>query len=751
MRRLVGVQAVRVLVARARVVDFVEVHAVFVGRLLRHGVLFVDQHIRVGRAPFDRAARRDGLHGDHPPVSIDRRNLPERRARAVKRQADIAPVERNHSAGSARHHAVRVIGRLAKRQPLEALAPVEERAGFRAVAFPVHGCRDGELRIGNPPVIIQVEILLIFAEVEHHRFARRRGDIARLRRFRRAQMPERRDAVCQCQRAHDGEVAPAQVHAVILRMQQLVALALFGRAGRRSVIRVRRLFRLDSALRQGHRPRPHEKANRRIRRQRRGGELHRAERIPQPRVRRNQIIKRQHHADVHRRGRRGQHGGDQQPDIPRLHKREKEQRQRGQDIAFVHLRAQRKDQLHRQRGGEEQAAPAPAHGIDRHARREGERHQHKADLPVGDRADERGRFIHPVAAQQEHQVARRERRVRIAGERRRVFIHQPREDVFAPRKGQHDDKRRRHAAQQAKADGFSAALAQTRLFHQRRHAQRREQPRLRLGQHGQREERDGDCPSPRARIQQHQHQQQRQHGVNLPPAARGHDERRVQRQQRGHGQRRAFAQLFFGPFEADRRQREIAGNRHELHQPLKRHAPRAKPQRPAQQAEQPQHQHIRGRIIAEIAHLIEIRRAAVGHLARPRAKTAHIHAVALDGERQQHADDQRRQQRNRQPCARVQLLPRQAAHQQRRQRHVDAGRADQQRDAPLLRRLWRARVGLFARRRRGQIEHRLADGHGFHLFKAHVREPRLAGVLRAVAAQPRHDRDFLLPFAGSAV
>lgn len=60
-------------------------------------------------------------------------------------------------------------------------------------------------------------------------------------------------------------------------------------------------------------------------------------------------------------------------------------------------------------------------------------------------------------------------------------------------------------------------------------------------------------------------------------------------------------------------------------------------------------------------------------------------------------------------------------------------------------------VGLFARRGRGQIEHRLTDGHGFHLFKAHVREPRLAGVLRAVSAQPRHNRDFLLPLAGSAI
>ena len=66
----------------------------------------------------------------------------------------------------------------------------------------------------------------------------------------------------------------------------------------------------------------------------------------------------------------------------------------------------------------------------------------------------------------------------------------------------------------------------------------------------------------------------------------------------------------------------------------------------AQHVRQPrnraQHQHVRRGIIAEIAGLVEIRRAAGGHLPAPRGKTAHVHTVALDRRREDHARDHRR-------------------------------------------------------------------------------------------------------------
>ena len=396
-------------------------------------------------------------------------------------------------------------------------------------------------------------------------------------------------------------------------------------------------------------------------------------------------------------------------------------------------------------------APAFSHEINRHARREREHHQRQTNLAVGNPTDERHGFIHPVATQQEHQVARRKRRVRIAGERRRIFIHQPRENIFAPCKRKHNGQRHRHAAQQAEADRFAALLVQPRFLEQRSHAQRRKQACLRLGQHRKRENRDGDMPFARLRFKQHQHQQQRQHGIDLPPAARSHDERRIQRQQRSHAQRRTLAQPLFGKRKADRRQREIAGNRRKLHPSLEGHASRAETKQPPQQAKQPQHQHIGRRIIAEIACFIEIRRAARGHLACPCAETAHVHAVSLNRERQQYANRQRAQQHSQQTRARIQPLIRQAANQRRRQRQIDDCRADEQRDAHVPGRFGFARVGLFARRGRGQIEHRLADRHGFNLLKAHIGEPRLARVLRAIPAQTHHDRDFLLPLARAAV
>ena len=344
--------------------------------------------------------------------------------------------------------------------------------------------------------------------------------------------------------------------------------------------------------------------------------------------------------------------------------------------------------------------------------------------------------------------------MRITGERRRILVHQPCDDILAPRKRQNDCQRHRRTAQQPQHDGLSAMPAELRFLHQGGNAQRHEQTRLRLRQHGKRKNRNRNRPLSLAGIEQHQHQQKRQHGVDLPPAASGDDECRIQRKHRGNRQRYAVSEFLLRRRIANRRQSEVAGNRHHLHQCLKSDAARTHAQQIADDAQQPQHQHICRRIIAEIAFLIEIPRAAGCHSARPRAKAAHVHTVSLNRKGEDGAEDKRGSQRQDQAdagAAVIHVRPIQTAHQQKRNRQIECRRYAQQRNAPLLHRRRRGVLRLFARRGRRQVKHRFADGHRFHLLQRNVGKPSLAAVLRAVSAQTRHDRHLALSLAGSRI
>ena len=550
------------LVARAGVVDIVKVHAVVIGRLVRHGVLLVDQRRGVRPAPLQRAAGR-GRHGrDHLSAAVHRADLPPRRGRAIERHPNVSPGEGQHAARRAGDDAVLVGDRRAHGQPLEALAAVEERRRLIGKRHAVVGHGKGELRIRDAAVIVDVEALMALAQVDDHLLPRDGGGVAVLRRARRAQVPEAHHGIRRRDRQQDEPFPPGHVQAVIPGMQQPVAQAAL------AVPRLVLPGALRAALPQAHGRAPQRQAHARPDRQRRRDQLQDAQHIAQPLVGRDQVLKGQHHADIHRRRRAGKHAGGQHAHVACLDVGQQQQRQRRQDVALVHLAAQHEHQLHRHRAGQDQPpSPLPAQ-VHANAEGKAQRHQRDAQPAVGDPAQHRHGIAHPVAAQQVHQVAGGERGVVVAGERLDVFIHDPQRGRLACGERQHEH--RRHQQPQPHADGRRPARlpAPHEVARQRSHAQRRQQTCLRLGQHSQRKRGDRQRPLAHARQQQHAHQHQRQHGVDLPPARPGDHERGVQRHQRRHAQRAALPGCALRRQVDGHSQQHVAGDGHGLEQQL---------------------------------------------------------------------------------------------------------------------------------------------------------------------------------------
>ena len=260
-------------------------------------------------------------------------------------------------------------------------------------------------------------------------------------------------------------------------------------------------------------------------------------------------------------------------------------------------------------------------------------------------------------------------------------------------------------------------------------------------------------------MEQQEHEQRAEHRVDLSPAAARHDERRVECDERRNAQRRAPAQPPVRLAIAKRRQREVAGDGHELHEHLHRHGRQPDTQRVRDHAQQAEHQHVRRGIIAEIARFIEVGRAAGGHLARPCGVAAHVHAVALDvhrqhqphGEREHQQGAQRRRTAAAPARRRGMRRAQQRLRDERGQQQVYRRRAEQQWDRGCAQvRALRLRR-LLLRLRRRQAEHAHAQRHVVRLAQLHVREPRLARRLGAVAAQAHADGDLLLPLARAGV
>ena len=86
------------------------------------------------------------------------------------------------------------------------------------------------------------------------------------------------------------------------------------------------------------------------------------------------------------------------------------------------------------------------------------------------------------------------------------------------------------------------------------------------------------------------------------------------------------------------------------------------------------------------------------------------------------------------------------AHQRKRRDQIRTSRSHQAGDHGSLA-AFVFLCSFLLRFRRGQIQHKSAHRHAFHLFKAHIREPCAARRLRAVAAQAHADRRILLTVA----
>ena len=415
----------------------------------------------------------------------------------------------------------------------------------------------------------------------------------------------------------------------------------------------------------------------------------------------------------------------------------------------MHLAAQHEHQLHRRGAGQKQPFSARSAQVHDDAEGKGEHHQRHAQLSVGDGAQHGLIVGRPVAAQQEHQVAGGERRIGVAGERLYIFIHDPQRRGLIRRERQHDDRRHEDAAQQAQSDGLSRFLLLDRIAQQRRHAQRYQQSRLRLGQHGQREHGNRRLPLAPARQQQQRDQQHGEHRVDLSPARVRDDVRRIQRHQRRHAQRGSSAHDAVRRQEHGQRQQDVAEDGHGLEQHLAAHRAKGEAKEVRKAAQRAQHQHVRRRVVAEVALLIEVRRADGGHPRGPRAEAAHVHAVACHAGGQRHAQKQRRQQQPRQrrispasvhpPAGEQRACKHKRRDQVRRRDGQQAG--DHRTLAAVRQRRFLLRLG------RGQVEYECAHRRLLHLLQAHVGEQRAARRLGAVAAQAHADRRLLLPRA----
>ena len=206
--------------------------------------------------------------------------------------------------------------------------------------------------------------------------------------------------------------APVITQAMIARLQQLAAHAYVRRVLGRRLVRLKRL-RLF-LHRKRNRMAAEGQIHRRPDRQRAGDHLRRAHGVSKPQVRGNQVLKGEHRADVRRRGRRAQKAGRQHADVAVHRIGEQQQHQRGQHVALVHLAAEGENQQKRRARGKQQGPPALALHVDEDAEGKGRDHQRHAQRAVGHGAKDHRRSRHPVAAQQEHEVAGGERRIVVA-------------------------------------------------------------------------------------------------------------------------------------------------------------------------------------------------------------------------------------------------------------------------------------------------------------------------------------------------
>ena len=97
------------------------------------------------------------------------------------------------------------------------------------------------------------------------------------------------------------------------------------------------------------------------------------------------------------------------------------------------------------------------------------------------------------------------------------------------------------------------------------------------------------------------------------------------------------------------------------------------------------------------------------------------------------------------------MRPQQHLRDECRQQQIQRRRAKQQRDCGVAHVCALRFLCLLLRRGRRQAEHTHAQRRFAHLLERHVREPRSAGRLRAIAAEAHAGGDLLLPLARAGV
>ena len=252
-----------------------------------------------------------------------------------------------------------------------------------------------------------------------------------------------------------------------------------------------------------------------------------------------------------------------------------------------------------------------------------ERQRHQQQRNRTGRFHDNGR---PVAAEEIVEIRGVDRRVRVGRKRLRVLVNQPRDAALVHAERQDDNHRRHKRQSHADEHRFPALAVADERHHNRRQTEEAQHQRLRLYQHGEHVNRHNRHPVAADGEIRHQHQQQAQHAVNLAPARTVEENGGVERHQQHQNARLIGTGVLLARNTVGKhRCHQIARHRDELV-----HRSRGQGQNPHQRRVQAHDVDIRGRIIAEVCRLVEIRRADAQQRVAPREEAVYIHLIAAD-------------------------------------------------------------------------------------------------------------------------
>ena len=723
MRPFVNGQAVRQLVAGAGMIDFVEVSAVKVTRLVADGVRLVAKQPGIARVLLARAFDGEIRNRQHRSVFRAEDDFHDVHGGAVRRQPRVARRTENPLIRPAGGVSGRVADGRGQIVPAEALAHVKLGGiGFRP-RFAVAREFEREVALADFAVIQNVEILLR-PQVEGDGFRRAGARPDGLRGLRRTEA-DKGDARVNRRQRDERERLPEVRARNGLRLGGEGIERFFGRfapqgaqARQRACSAVQR--RPDGKRAEGE----VRKRKRRARQVEADGQM--------------RIAQNQRAVEIERR--READERVQQPRVAAIDIRRQQKRQRREKIALVHLRAEEVQQdIARRAAQREPGGLRTLPIIKRERARHGQHGHHRAESGVGNAED----FLaqrRPVRADEVVEVGGVQRRVGVRGERGGIQFKNPRQGL-APRERQQHRNRRGQGDPQPLQRAFDLSPARQK----REQPERRGHQRLRL--HQRRNDEDGQRGRPVVFFGEVYGQKQAQHhyAVDLPPYGAVQQHGRRERVQHAKQQRRRLAQAPARQPPEQIRRAQIAQARDEAQQHARRRALRAENAQPVQQlAHRPQQIQIPRRVIAEADGIVELIRPYVRQPDGPTEEAVVVRIVAAAADGEQHAQQKRRRQHkaDRQPRVKGVEIP----EIPQRQR----GEQKQQRPRENLRLRGFAgsvRFGDFAvvhLRIIGQLENFRVRGNLVRAREGHVRKPRLAGVIRAVIAQPRGDNHLAL-------